>query len=224
MKKTQVRLQRIFCAIMVAAAIALIAACRNSAGAQAEAVAAAQPVESVASPISITPEVKRLIEAAREQTGYTFAYDPAYKKIAYPGGDVPLDRGVCSDVIVRAFRKVGVDLQKEVHLDMKRSFSAYPKKWGLAAPDTNIDHRRVPNLMTYFKRKGKELSITRNGKDYLPGDIVAWDLGGGITHIGLMTDQTGPSRNFQIVHNIGAGARLEDLLFSWQIIGHYRYF
>jgi uncharacterized protein YijF (DUF1287 family) len=173
----------------------------------------------------LSTEVRRVVEDAVEQTLYTVSYDPSYVKLNYPGGDVPLDRGVCSDVVVRAFRKAGVDLQEEVHEDMTRAFSAYPKKWGLERPDSNIDHRRVPNLMTFFERKGKALAITNAGADYQPGDVVTWDLGGGTTHIGLVTnrwsDETG---NYLIAHNIGGGVRLENVLFSWRITGHYRYF
>jgi uncharacterized protein len=173
----------------------------------------------------LSPALKPVVEGAIEQTRYTFGYDPSYVKIAYPGGDLPLEKGVCSDVIVRAFRKGGVDLQKEVHLDMERSFSAYPNKWGLGKPDTNIDHRRVPNLMTYFNRMRKALTITDDPKDYLPGDVVAWDLGSGLLHIGIVTNtKSQGGQNPGVVHNIGAGAKLEDVLFSWRIIGHYRYF
>lgn len=169
--------------------------------------------------------LRQMIEAAIEQVNYTKSYDPAYVRLAYPNGDVPLETGVCSDVIVRAFRKVGIDLQKDVHEDMKRNFSAYPKKWGLKRPDTNIDHRRVPNLMTYFARRGKAVPMTQTPADYKPGDIVAWDLGGGITHIGIMTNVlASDGGRFKVIHNIGAGAQVEDVLFSWKIIGHYRYF
>jgi uncharacterized protein YijF (DUF1287 family) len=170
------------------------------------------------------PALKQLIDAAVEQTNFTKSYDPAYVRIAYPNGDVPMETGVCSDVVIRAFRKLGIDLQKEVHEDMRANFSAYPNKWGLKRPDTNIDHRRVPNLMTYFKRKGKTAAMTQNAQDYKPGDIVAWDLGGGITHIGLMTQVQGEGGRYKIVHNIGWGTRVEDRLFEWKIIGHYRYF
>jgi len=170
-------------------------------------------------------QATQVVAGAVEQTRYTRLYDPAYVQLAYPGGDPPPDRGVCSDVVVRAFRRAGVDLQKEVHEDMARNFSAYPKDWHLHAPDPNIDHRRVPNLMTYFTRKGKSLPVTKKADDYLPGDIVAWDLGNGLLHIGVVTDTRAPdARDYEIVHNIGAGARLEDVLFSWTIIGHYRYF
>ncbi len=170
-------------------------------------------------------EAAQVVAGAIEQTNYTRLYDPAYVKLAYPGGDPPPDRGVCSDVVVRAFRRAGVDLQKAVHEDMARHFSAYPKLWHLSAPDPNIDQRRVPNLMTYFARMGKSLPITKRPEDYAPGDVVAWDLGNGQLHIGVVSDTRAPdSRDYEIVHNIGAGARLEDVLFSWTIIGHYRYF
>ena len=180
--------------------------------------------EKLTTPIK-SPLVKQVVEDAIEQTGYTFSYDPSYVKLSYPGGDVPRDRGVCSDVVVRAFRKAGVDLQKEVHEDMKRSFSYYPQQWGAKRPDSNIDHRRVPNLMTYFKRARKDLPLTRDPKEYLPGDVVAWDLGNGLVHIGLVSNlkEQGAERH-TIIHNIGSGARIEDVLFSWKVIGHYRYF
>jgi len=166
-----------------------------------------------------------LIDGAVAQAGVTTGYDPAYVSISYPEGDVPVNTGVCSDVVVRAFRKAGIDLQKEVHEDMSRSFAEYPKRWGLSAPDSNIDHRRVPNLMTYFTRQGKALPITTEPDDYLPGDIVAWDLGGGVYHIGLVTNMLSETeRECLIVHNIGAGTRVEDVLLNWKIKGHYRFF
>jgi uncharacterized protein YijF (DUF1287 family) len=172
-----------------------------------------------------SPTVKKMIEAAIAQTTVTRSYDPSYVKLAYPNGDVPIETGVCSDVVIRAFRKVGIDLQRAVHEDMAKNFAQYPKKWGLKGPDTNIDHRRVPNLMTYFKRQGKAVPISAQAKDYVPGDIVAWDLGGGITHIGILTDLlSGDGQICNVVHNIGAGARVENILFSYKIIGHYRYF
>jgi uncharacterized protein YijF (DUF1287 family) len=175
-------------------------------------------------PANAPPALARMIEGAKEQTEQTFYYDPAYVKLDYPGGDVPLERGVCTDVVVRAFRKGGVDLQKEVHEDMKRAFSVYPTKWGLTKPDANIDHRRVPNLQKYFERRGKSLPITQKASNYQPGDVVAWDVGG-LDHIGLVTNLWLPeAQQFLIVHNIGGGARIENALFSWQITGHYRYF
>ncbi len=204
--------------LVVAAAIAPVAACRPDVSpAAARQSGQLTPVES--------PTLKLVIDGAIDQIGSTVSYDPAYVKLDYPGGDVPPDRGVCSDVIVRAFRKASVDLQKELHEDMKRNFSAYPQQWGAARPDRNIDHRRVPNLMTYFKRLKKEVAITNNGQDYFPGDVVAWDLGNGLVHIGLVSNIKGEGASaHSIVHNIGAGARVEDVLFSWKIIGHYRYF
>ncbi len=169
--------------------------------------------------------LKQMVQGAMEQPDYTFYYDPAYIKLEYPGGDVPLERGVCTDVVIRAFRKAGTDLQKQVHEDMKQNFAEYPTKWGLSKPDTNIDHRRVPNLRTYFKRTRKEVPVTSEAQDYKPGDVVSWDLGTGVDHIGIVTNMWSRSANaYLIVHNIGSGARIENVLFSWQITGHYRYF
>lgn len=197
-------------------------ACRQSAARVDEATAGDGNKRTVEVAL---PAVKKLIEAAIEQTTVTRSYDPSYVKLAYPMGDVPMETGVCSDVVIRAFRKVGIDLQRAVHEDMAKNFAQYPNKWGLKRPDTNIDHRRVPNLMTYFKRQGKAVAISAQAKDYAPGDIVAWDLGGGITHIGIMTDLlSGDGQTCNVVHNIGAGARVENILFSYKIIGHYRYF
>jgi uncharacterized protein len=171
------------------------------------------------------PELEKLVAGAVEQVGITTGYDPSYVGIAYPGGDVPRETGVCSDVVVRAFRKAGIDLQKEVHEDMVRARAAYPKKWGNGGPDTNIDHRRVLNLMTFFARRGKSVSISSRREDYRPGDIVTWDLGNGIDHVGIVTNRLSTSEQHPLIaHNIGAGARLEDVLFQWKITGHYRYF
>lgn len=166
----------------------------------------------------------KLSLAALELTKEKVVYDPSYFSISYPNGDIPKGKGVCTDVIIRAYRKIGVDLQKEVHEDMKTNFSKYPKLWGLKSTDKNIDHRRVPNLMTYFKRQQAEKIINENPKDYLPGDIVAWNLGGAITHIGIVVHKKSldKKRNL-IVHNIGSGQVLEDCLFSYKIIGHYRF-
>lgn len=169
-----------------------------------------------------TPREK-LIAAALEQVTVTTEYDPAYVKLAYPNGDVPLKTGVCADVIVRAFRQVELDLQTALHEDMKRNFAKYPQKWGAKAPDTNIDQRRVPNLMTWFERQGKALPLSKAEKDYWPGDVVAWDLGSGLTHVGIVSDIKA-DRQYKIVHNIGSGAQVEDRLFEWKVIGHYRYF
>ncbi|MBX2948571.1 MAG: DUF1287 domain-containing protein [Crocinitomicaceae bacterium] len=166
----------------------------------------------------------RLADSTWTLTRQTVTYDPAYFSIAYPNGDVPKDKGVCTDVVIRAYRKMGIDLQKEVHEDMKKNFSLYPKKWKLTKTDTNIDHRRVPNLMTYFSRFGSVLPMTQQAKEYKPGDIVCWDLGKGLTHIGIVSNKkTSDGKRYMIVHNIGAGQVLEDCLFSFKIIGHYRY-
>jgi uncharacterized protein YijF (DUF1287 family) len=176
-------------------------------------------------PPNTSPQLKQLVESAIDQTRVTTGNDPSYVGIDYPGGDVPLETGVCSDVVVRAFRKAGIDLQKEIHDDMGRAWSVYPKKWGAARPDPNIDHRRVLNLMTYFDRQGKTLPITSDRDDYLPGDIVSWDLSSGIEHIGIVVNTWSEvGRGYLIVHNIGAGARNEDVLWNWKITGHYRYF
>lgn len=166
---------------------------------------------------------RRIVRSAIEQTTYTHEYDPAYARLSYPGGDVPRERGVCCDVVVRGLRACGLDLQQLVHEDMKDAFSAYPRKWGLAKPDPNIDHRRVPNLMTYFARHDCARPVTRTGIDYAPGDVVAWRLSNGLLHIGLVTNiRADDSERLLVAHNIGAGTKVEDVLFSWEIIGHYR--
>jgi uncharacterized protein YijF (DUF1287 family) len=176
-------------------------------------------------PDNASPQLKQMLDGAIAQAGVTTGYDPAYVALDYPGGDVPERTGVCSDVVVRAFRKAGVDLQKEVHEDMKAARSDYPTKWGAIAPDSNIDHRRVLNLMTYFTRRGKSLPMTGSAADYQPGDIVAWELSTGVDHIGIVTNMLSDSPDrFLIVHNIGAGTRIEDVLFAWTIKGHYRFF
>lgn len=171
--------------------------------------------------------LQKLSAAAIERTGHTVRYDSAYVRIPYPGGDVPAETGVCTDEVVRSYRALGIDLQKEVHEDMAASFSAYSsqRRWGRTSPDPNIDHRRVPNLQVFFSRKGEVLPITTRAGDYAPGDLVTWDLGRGLTHIGIVVDRKGLfSRRYMIVHNIGAGPKMEDALFDWKITGHYRYF
>ena len=166
----------------------------------------------------------RLADSALNLTKQRVTYTPGYFTIKYPNGDVPSDKGVCTDVVIRAYRKLGIDLQKEVHEDMKANFSKYPKNWGLTKPDKNIDHRRVPNLMTFFARHGTVKKITNNAADYLPGDIVCWNLGGGVTHIGIVVkNKSSGTQTPMIVHNIGSGQVMEDRLFSYKIIGHYRY-
>jgi uncharacterized protein YijF (DUF1287 family) len=171
--------------------------------------------------------LRRLVAAAIERTNHTVRYIPGYVRIPYPGGDVPADTGVCTDEVIRIYRAVGVDLQKEVHEDMKRNFAAYPSRsrWGLRQPDTNIDHRRVPNLMVFFARKGETLAISRRAEDYSPGDLVTWDLSSGVPHIGVVVDRkSAGSGRYMIIHNIGNGPQMEDVLFNWKITGHYRYF
>ena len=184
-----------------------------------------QQTETRALPDKSSPNLKLIVEGAVAQVGKTTGYDPSYQKLDYPNGDVPIETGVCSDVIIRAFRKANIDLQKDVHEDMKSNFSTYPTKWGLKGPDTNIDHRRVPNLQTFFTRKGKSLDTTSGSENFLPGDIVTWDLGGGVDHVGMVTNVWyKPTQRYLIVHNIGGGTLMQDGLFSWKITGHYRYF
>ena len=169
--------------------------------------------------------LRKFVAAAVERTHHAVRYDPKYVRHAYPGGDVPPDTGVCTDEVIRAYRAVGIDLQKEVHEDMAANFAAYPRKWGRREPDPNIDHRRVPNLMVFFSRKGQSLPVTDRAEDYAPGDLVTWDLGRGQTHIGMVVDRkTVFTRRYMIVHNIGQGPKMEDVLFDWKITGHYRYF
>jgi hypothetical protein len=171
--------------------------------------------------------LQRLTQAAVERTHHAVRYDSAYVRIPYPNGDVAVETGVCTDEIIRAYRAVGVDLQKEVHEDMLANFSAYPnqRRWRLAHTDTNIDHRRVPNLMTFFSRKGEPLSVSLRAEDYAPGDLVTWDLGGNVPHIGIVVDRKSPQTGiYLVVHNIGRGPQMENVLFNWRITGHYRYF
>lgn len=166
----------------------------------------------------------QLADSALTLTKQKVQYDPAYFRIDYPNGDIPADKGVCTDVVIRAYRKMGIDLQKEVHEDMKANFDKYPKNWGSKRPDKNIDHRRVLNLMTFFSRHGTVKKKSDDPKDYLPGDIVCWNLGGGITHIGIVSKKKSSNgERFLIIHNIGAGQVLEDCLFGFKIIGHYAY-
>lgn len=165
----------------------------------------------------------QLSKAALELTKDDVIYDPSYFRIPYPNGDVPADRGVCTDVVIRAYRKLGIDLQQLVHEDMKAHFKLYPQNWQLNGPDSNIDHRRVPNLMKFFSRKGQTLSLSQSPQDYKAGDIVCWDLGSGILHIGLVVDRLSTDGIPMIVHNIGSGQVLADCLFQFKIIGHYRY-
>lgn len=171
--------------------------------------------------------LQKLVVAAIERTAHHVRYDSSYVRIPYPGGDVPADTGVCTDEIIRSYRAVGIDLQKEVHQDIVHNWSAYrhDSRWKQAHPDSNIDHRRVPNLAVFFSRKGETLPITYGADDYSPGDLVIWDLGGGVPHVGIVVDRkSAQGERYLIVHNVGEGPRMEDVLFRWKITGHYRYF
>lgn len=167
----------------------------------------------------------RLSDAALARTKHTVRYDGSYVRIDYPNGDVPADTGVCTDVLIRSYRALGVDLQKLVHEDMRAHFSAYPSKriWGLKKPDSNIDHRRVPNLQTFFSRHGQSLPVSKQTSDYGVGDVVTWMLPGNLPHIGVVVARKNAHGTPMVVHNIGAGPQLEDVLFAYTITGHYRY-
>ena len=183
-------------------------------------------------PLPTQPEVEltfaeELAQAALARTMHRVRYDGRYLKIAYPMGDVPDDMGVCTDVVIRSYRELGIDLQKDVHEDIKRNFSKYPskKRWGLRRPDTNIDHRRVYNLQAFFERKGESIPITNDPRDYKPGDLVTWQVGPKLPHIGVVLDMVSKedSSRHLIAHNIGAGPVIDDILFRYRITGHYRY-
>ena len=169
--------------------------------------------------------IAKLVNSVYEQTKITHSYDPAYVKLAYPNGDVDKTTGVCTDVVIRAFRAQGIDLQKQIHEDMRQAFKIYPNKWGLRKPDSNIDHRRVPNLMTYFARQGKSLTVSEQPDQYQSGDLVVWELPSGQEHIGIvLAERSYDELRPLIGHNVGAGAKVEDVLLAWPIKGHYRYF
>jgi uncharacterized protein YijF (DUF1287 family) len=178
------------------------------------------PGVAMAGPAESLPQ--RLVEGGYAQIGVTLLYDPSYRQIAFPGGDVPMSGGVCTDVVIRAYRHISVDLQALVNQDMRRDFRAYPTIWHMSHPDPNIDHRRVPNLATFFKRHGQSLPVTDAPGDYQAGDIVTWRLASGLAHIGLVTDRVPEGRPL-VIHNIGRGAEIEDVLFAFKITGHYRY-
>ncbi len=175
--------------------------------------------------IPVEPWAEKLIDAARAQIGVTLHYDPSYTRLKFPNGDVPREKGVCTDVVVRAYRDaLGFDLQSALNADMKRNFSAYPKIWGLTRADSNIDHRRVPNLRVFLKRKGAELAKSTDGADYLPGDLVTQNLPGNLPHIAIVSDSlNGAGTTPLVIHNIGGGAQIEDTLFAFEISGHYRF-
>jgi uncharacterized protein YijF (DUF1287 family) len=181
----------------------------------------ASPLFSQQSPDTFTDQ---LVKAAIERTSVEVAYDGSYRQLVYPGGDVPDNTGVCTDVVIRAYRAVGVDLQQAVHEDMSAEFSAYPTIWGLNRPDSNIDHRRVPNLQVFFTRHGTKLPVSTNPDDYHAGDMVTWMLPGNLPHIGIVVNrEAADGERPLIVHNIGAGPSLEDVLFDFPITGHYQY-
>ena len=183
------------------------------------------PAEPAGAFLQPSAWASKLIQAAESQIGRTVHYDGSYVRLAYPNGDIPIARGVCTDVVIRAYRDAfNIDLQKLVHEDMRRAFASYPKRWGLKRPDRNIDHRRVPNLEVFFKRRRAALPVTDNPRDYRPGDIVSQILNGRLPHIGIVTHRaTGDGNRPLVVHNIGAGTRLEDVLFAFPITGHFRF-
>jgi len=185
--------------------------------------AATAAVQAQGPPVAGAPFPDTLVAAAVEQTRHQVTYDGSYRVIPYPNGDVPANIGVCTDVIIRAYRAVGIDLQRLVHEDMRSAFSSYPALWGMKRPDRNIDHRRVPNLQTFFKRQGAALSPTRNAADYRAGDLVTWMLPGNLPHIGIVSSTRASSERPMLVHNIGRGPQVEDMLFAYTVNGHYRY-
>ncbi|MCP3978023.1 MAG: DUF1287 domain-containing protein [bacterium] len=167
---------------------------------------------------------RKLVAAAIARANHTVVYDGSYRRIAYPGGDVPAHVGVCTDVVIRAYRALGIDLQRLVHEDMARDFSAYPDRWGHTRPDPNIDHRRVPNLRVFFARHGTALPTTRDPADYRAGDLVTWTIPGNLPHIGIVVDRrSADGERPLVVHNIGAGPEIEDMLFAFPVTGHYRF-
>lgn len=209
-------------AFVLAVALAIAACSRSPAPAPAPADTS-QTTPSRPAAIAPTPAPPPpLVAAARRQIGVTVRYDPAYVRLPYPGGDVAPDRGVCTDVVIRAFRVQGVDLQQRVHEDMRTHFASYPKSWGLRAPDANIDHRRVPNLQRWFERQRWSVPASEQASAYQAGDLVTWDLGGNVPHIGIVSERHSLFGSPLIIHNIGHGTREEDILFDYRITGHYR--
>jgi uncharacterized protein YijF (DUF1287 family) len=210
-------------AVLFALAACSVPRATSSGGGQTNAPRA-RSQQPAAKPVYESPVLERLVAAANERTNHEVEYDGSYFKLDYPNGDVPAGKGVCTDEVIRSYRALGIDLQKEVHEDMQANFARYPTKFGLKTPDANIDHRRVPNLRVFFERKGKSLPITDEATDYRPGDIVTWDLNASQTHIGIVIDAPSatPGR-YMILHNIGQGPKIEDVLFAWKITGHYRY-
>lgn len=222
--------QTTFANILAFLLLGPMGACSNTAEPQPALPGAAQQVATPAKTTAKTGNLpkagsfgEKLAQAALSIVDPTVRYTPDYVVLSYPGGDVPAGTGVCTDVVIRSLRKLGIDLQKEVHEDMKKNFPSYPKTWGLKSADKNIDHRRVPNLMKYFERKGYSKPVTQAGEDYLPGDIVTWVLSNGLTHIGVVSNNANSNGSrYKIVHNIGSGQVEEDVLFEYNITGHYR--
>jgi uncharacterized protein YijF (DUF1287 family) len=214
-------------ALAMGVATGVAVASSTALAAQAPAPGGARPAGGQAAPATSrtatdgTTTGTAIARAAAAQIGVTLTYDASYQSIAYPGGDVPADRGVCTDVVIRAFRSIGVDLQREIHDDMRRHFAAYPRLWGLDGPDRNIDHRRVPNLMRFLERQGRELPPR---SPFAAGDVVAWRLPNGLLHVGVVAEaRPGDGGRQLAVHNIGRGARLEDVLGAFEQLGHYRW-
>ncbi len=179
---------------------------------------------AMAEPRVSTPAARRLITAARQQVGVTLAYDPAYSALAYPGGDVDRAKGVCTDVVIRAYRDaLGIDLQQEVHRDMAGHFAAYPRRWGLSRPDANIDHRRVPNLETFWTRAAARLPIPARAADWHPGDLFTMLIDNRLPHTGILSDRLAANGNPLVIHNIGSGTREEDVLYAYRLTGRFRW-
>ena len=190
----------------------------------AAALATASAAQQPAGAQTTAPFADRLVDAAIERTTHRVTYDGSYRRIDYPGGDVPDGIGVCTDVVIRSYRALGIDLQQLVHEDMRGNFSKYPPNWGLRGPDTNIDHRRVPNLRKFFERHGESLRVSREPGAYQPGDLVTWMLPRNLPHIGIVINRrSADGERPLIVHNIGGGPQAEDMLFDYPITGHYRY-
>lgn len=219
-RDTRRRMSWLPVSLSCALAACVLTACPGSEAAQTSPGASARTTAPART--QARPAAHPRVVAARKQIGVTLLYDPAYVVLSYPGGDVAKNRGVCTDVVIRALREEGIDLQKTVHEDMRAHFDLYPKKWGLRRPDRNIDHRRVPNLQTWFARQGWPLTPSQSASAYRPGDLVTWMLPGNLPHIGIVSDRTSSRGQPLIIHNIGSGTREEDILFAYPITGHYR--
>src|SRR5688572_12361857 len=212
------------CLALASLAVACLsmAACRPGAAPPAPAPSILPARAGTAASASAAASAPPWVAAARAQVGVTVRYDPSYVVLAYPAGDVPRDRGVCTDVVIRALRGSGLDLQQRVHEDMRAHFPRYPQAWGLRAPDRNIDHRRVPNLQRWFERQHWHVPTSIEAGDYRPGDLVTWTVDGNLPHIGIVSDRYAANGTPLVLHNVGAGTREEDRLFAYPITGHYR--